>query len=259
MQPSFTILLCVVRPPDLIDLAIASVQAQTREDFELFVVCDGAPEATINAAREKAALDRRIRVFPFEKGERHGELHRDAVLREARGRFVCHIADDDLWLPHHLDGMAALLEEADFGHSFTLFLAPEVKPFLRLHDLADPAIRARLQTERWNYFGPTCAGYRLSGYRRLPVRWAPAPPEIWSDLHMWRKFLALPDISCATRFDVSTISFSAKSRRDMDLALRRVEMSTIAAMQSSELVTMIKAAAASWPEVELPRLSSLED
>ena len=259
MQPSFTVLLCVVRPPDLIDLAIASVQAQTREDFELFVVCDGAPEATVNAACDMAARDPRIRVFPFEKGERHGELHRDAVLREARGRFVCHVADDDLWLPHHLDGMATLLEGADFGHSFTLFLSPKGKPSLRLHDLADPATRARLQTERWNYFGPTCAGYRLSAYRRLPVGWAPAPPEIWSDLHMWRKFLALPDIRCATRFDVSTISFPAVSRRNMDLALRRAEMSTIAAMQPSALAAIMNAAAASWPTVELPRISSLED
>jgi hypothetical protein len=206
-----------------------------------------------------AARDPRIRVFPFEKGERHGELHRDAVLQEARGRFVCHIADDDLWLPHHLDGMGALLEGADFGHSYTLFLDPRGKASLRLHDLADPAIRDRLQSERWNYFGPTCAGYRLSAYRRLPVRWAPAPPEIWSDLHMWRKFLALPGISCATHRDVSTISFPTPRRRNMELALRRAEMSAIAAMHPAALAAIVKAAAASWPTVELPRFSSPED
>jgi glycosyltransferase involved in cell wall biosynthesis len=248
MPPGFTVLLCVVRPPDLIDLAIASVLAQTRTDFELLVICDGAPEATVAAAREAAARDARIRVFPFPKGERHGEFHRHAVLQEARGRFVCHIADDDLWLPQHLEGMAALLEGAMFGHGFTLFLSPAGKATLRLHDIADTAIRSRLQEERWNYFGPTCAGYRLDAYRRLPVGWAPAPPEIWTDLHMWRKFLAQPGITCATRFEVSTISFPTYQRKTMSLAQRRAEMGAIAAMPRAEAAAFVQAAAAPWEE-----------
>ena len=60
--PEFTILLPVVRPPDMLVHAIASVQAQQRGDFELFVVCDGAPAETVATAEALAAADRRIHV-----------------------------------------------------------------------------------------------------------------------------------------------------------------------------------------------------
>src|SRR5436190_15123271 len=45
----------------------------------------------------------------------NGESHRDGVLRQARGRIVCYQADDDLWLPGHLQDMQAALEDADFA------------------------------------------------------------------------------------------------------------------------------------------------
>ena len=41
--PTFTILLPVNRPPALLKYAVRSVQAQERQDFELFIICDGAP------------------------------------------------------------------------------------------------------------------------------------------------------------------------------------------------------------------------
>jgi hypothetical protein len=72
---------------------------------------DDAVRAT---ARQLQADDRRIRFFDLPKGPRHGELHRDMVLRQARGRIVCYQSDDDLWLPGHLEAMAAALEDADF-------------------------------------------------------------------------------------------------------------------------------------------------
>jgi hypothetical protein len=33
------------------------------------------------------------------------------VLRQARGRIVCYQADDDLWLPVHLQDMQTALED----------------------------------------------------------------------------------------------------------------------------------------------------
>ena len=75
----FTVLLCVHRLPALLAFAIRTVLWQSHANFELFVVCDGAPEAAA-LARAYAADDPRIRVFDFEKGERNGERHRHAVL-----------------------------------------------------------------------------------------------------------------------------------------------------------------------------------
>lgn len=223
-KPTFTILLPVHRPPSLLPHAISSVQAQHRRDFELFVICDGAPEETAALARERAAADRRIRVFEHPKGERNGEAHRHQALLEARGRYVCQISDDDLWLPNHLTELARLLRRVDFGHISMVWVQPNGRVNVDPHDLSDSAVRRRMLNERWNFFGPTTVGYRLSAYRALPEGWSPAPRDIASDLFMWRKFLARPELRAATRFGVTSAHFSAAYRRDWSMDRRAAEM-----------------------------------
>ncbi len=224
MKPVFTILLPVHRPPALLPYAIESVLAQDRGEFELFIVCDGAPDATVESAQTAAQDDSRIRVFANPKGERHGEAHRHQALRQANGRLVCHIADDDLWFPNHLTEMEKLLEVAEFGNVLQVVVSTDDSLLVWLGNLANAEIRTRMATRRVSFFGPTVAGYRLSSYRRLPVGWAPAPRDIWTDLHMWRKFLALPDIACATRFAFTSLHFPSPSRQDWTLERRRAEL-----------------------------------
>ena len=219
--PEFTILLPVVRPPDMLVHAVASVQAQRRGDFELFVVCDGAPPETVAAAEALASADPRIRVRAFPKGERHGEAHRAEVMREASGRLVAQIGDDDLWLPDHLDELARLLARADFGSLLQTYVQPDGSlSVLRHADLGDPGVRARMRAETWNFFGPTEAGWRMSAYRALPTGWSPAPRELPTDLFMWRKFLALPEARFATRFAFTALKFGATDWDGIPIAER---------------------------------------
>jgi glycosyltransferase involved in cell wall biosynthesis len=213
--PTFTILLPVHRPPITLRYAIATVLEQARQDFELFVICDGAPPETGACARELAASDSRIRVFAHPKGERNGEVYRHQALKSARGRYVCQIADDDLWLPNHLGEMAILLDQVEFGNLMATTIRPDGTMFCHLGDLARAGERRSMLTSARNFFGPTSAGYRLATYRRLPIGWSPAPAGIWSDLFMWRKFLSLPDIVCATRFAVTSLHVTAHARRTM--------------------------------------------
>lgn len=213
-DPTFTILLPVHRPPALLPYAIASVQAQTRQDFELLVICDGAPAETAALARSRAAEDPRIRVFEHPKGKRHGEAYRHQALQEARGEYVCQISDDDLWLPEHLTEIERLLQSANFGNISMVWVQPNGEASVDRHDLSDPATRHRMLTENWNFFGPTSVGYRLSAYRSLPEGWSPAPPDIASDLFMWRKFLTQADLSVGTRLAVTSAHFATPYRAD---------------------------------------------
>jgi len=216
----FTVMLCVHREPTLLPFAIESVLWQSHGDFELLVVCDGAPVETVDCARSFAARDPRIRVFDFAKGERNGERHRDAVLASASGEFVAQIAYDDVWFPDHLKELAALLTEVEFGNLQLMALRPQGSFFYFAGDLADPQTRQKLLSEHFNFFGPTVAGYRLSTYRRLPEGWAAAPPDIWSDLHMWRKFLHLDGITAATRFTIQSLCLHNSLRPHMTPAQR---------------------------------------
>jgi glycosyltransferase involved in cell wall biosynthesis len=224
MTVTFTVLLPVHRPPALLPYAIESVLAQGRGDFELIVICDGAPQATVDCAREAAARDRRIQVQAHPKGERNGEAYRHQALAQARGAYVCQIADDDLWFPDHLVEMERLLGEFEFGNLPEVQVRADGALHLLFGDLALPQLREGMRNEPLNFFGPSSTGYRLATYRRLPVGWAPAPADVWSDLHMWRKFLALPGIVCGTRVAFTGVHFPASVRRDWPLEKRAAEM-----------------------------------
>lgn len=224
-DPTFTILLPVHRPPAMLPFAIDSVLAQERRDFELFVICDGTPPETVARAQEFAARDPRVRVFPHPKGERNGEIYRDQALREAAGKFVCQLGDDDLWLPNHLGEMERLLEEVDFGNVPQVEVTPGSDSLhLRPGTLSDAGIRQMMLTKRFNIFGPTVAGYRLDAYRSLPQRWSPAPPDVFSDLFMWRKFLAQSGLRFGTRIAVTSLKFTNGSRRGWSIEQRREEV-----------------------------------
>ncbi|MET0634302.1 MAG: glycosyltransferase family A protein [Xanthobacteraceae bacterium] len=222
-SPRFTVLLTVHRQPLLLPFAMESVLWQSHSNFELFVVCDGAPAEAAGCARAFAARDPRVRVFDFEKGERRGERHRDTALALASGEFVAQLADDDIWFPEHLKELAALLADVEFGNLLLMGMAPDGSPLYFPGDLADPDTRQRLMSEQWNFFGPSVAGYRLSTYRRMPEGWAPAPPDIWSDLHMWRKFLRLDGITAASRFTIQSLCLHNAHRANMTLEQRRDE------------------------------------
>jgi succinoglycan biosynthesis protein ExoW len=224
-KPAFTVLIPVHRGPHLLPFAIGSVLAQERQDFELIIICDGAPEATVRCAREAAQRDPRIRASVHPKGERNGEAYRHQALEGAQGRFVCQLADDDYWLPNHLSEMALLLEEADFGNIPQVIVMPDGIAYAELEgDLAVKVTRDLMVNTSYNFFGPSVAGYRLETYRRLPEGWAPAPPDTYSDLHMWRKFLALPGLRCATRVAITNLVFPAPLRKEWPPEKRAAEL-----------------------------------
>jgi len=173
--------------------AVASVQQQSMQDFELFIVGDGVADATRALVAELSATDSRIRFFDFPKGPRKGEIHRHEALQSASGRFVAYLGDDDCWMPNHLEVLVALLSGADFGHTLQVGVDAAGQLAFRPADLENPSFRDRMLNELFNRFDFTFAGHTLAAYRRLPRGWVTTPPEIpWTDLYMWRQFLAEP-------------------------------------------------------------------
>lgn len=223
--PCFTVLLPVHRPPALLPYAMRTVLAQTVASFELFVVCDGAPDETIACARHYAAKDPRVKVFALPKAARTGEAHRHTVLAEATGQYVAHIGDDDLWFPNHLEELEQLLRTRDFGH--TLHVAAHCDGSVEAlpADLANPELRRRMLNEVFNRFGDPVAGYRLDAYRRLPEGWVPSPAGLPPDLLMWRKFLRRDDMTYGTRMAITALVFWSGYRRHMSLEDRERETS----------------------------------
>jgi glycosyltransferase involved in cell wall biosynthesis len=228
----------------MLPFAIRSVLAQTEADFELCVVCDGAPPQTAELAQRFAVTDPRVLVFPFPKGERHGEAHRAAVLDGARSEFVAHIGDDDLWLPDHLAILSRLLARADFVNVPDFSVLPGLHLRARpIADLADVTVRRRMLETRWNFFGPTECAYRLSAYRSLPEGWAPGPQEIWSDLNMWRKFLRQPGLRFRSGQTLTSLKFPTPEWRKLSLARRQAASRAVwSRLQDAERSAAIRSA-----------------
>jgi glycosyltransferase involved in cell wall biosynthesis len=224
--PQFTILLPVHRPPALLPYAVRSVLWQEITNWELFIICDGAPDETAQVARSFAAAEPRISVFVHPKGPRHGEIYRHQALERARGELVAQIADDDMWFPNHLRELAALLRTCDFGHLMHVMVRNDGAVGATLADISDQRIKREILKRSVTNFGQTVWGYRLAAYRALPEGWSTTPEGVRVDVHLTQKFLRQPGIRVRSRFAITSLHFSAPSRREMSLAQREEENRT---------------------------------
>jgi hypothetical protein len=137
------------------------------------------------------ADDPRVRFFDFPKGPRNGEAYRHDVLREARGRIVCYLSDDDLLLRDHAAEMARLLDDADLAHPPSTRITTDGELEFFPWNYGREEFREAGRT-RIGSVGLTGVAHTLEAYRRLPHGWRTTPPGMPTDHHMWRQWLELP-------------------------------------------------------------------
>jgi glycosyltransferase involved in cell wall biosynthesis len=196
--------------------SIQSVLRQTAADLELFIVGDGAADASREVIQDHERQDPRVRFFDHPKGQRRGEPYRHAALAEARGRIVVYLCDRDLMLPWHVETMIDLLRNADFGHTLRFFPTPDDR--LIVPDAVDYRLAAHRgdALKGWrpaNGIPLSLAGHTLAAYRRLPYGWRTTPSSDLTDFYMWQQFFA--DASCrtASRYRPTVLTFLTNDRR----------------------------------------------
>jgi len=207
--------------------AVSSALGQSVEELEVLIVGDGMPPDAAKVARGLARDHERVRLFEFDKGARHGEVHRDHVIAgEARGRFVLYLSDDDLWLPDHAETLVALLETVDFAGGTAAVVGEHGLALTPAHDLSRSDFRPlMLSSSRvWNAIPLSVAGHSRAAYLRSESRWTPAPDDIWTDLHFYRGLLADERISAASVDEVTCLHFAASERAGMTSTERAVEL-----------------------------------
>jgi hypothetical protein len=192
--------------------SVASALAQTVRDLEVFIVGDGVPDAARPVISDLVNQDSRIRFFDQPKGERHGERHRHEALAQARGRIVCYLGDDDLWLPDHLEIMDRALHGADLVHTLTMMVDPDGRMMAAVVDVAKPGYLEMLRRNHGS-FGLSCGGHTLEAYRKLPHGGRPAPPELNSDCNMWIQFLEQPWCRAASLMRPTVLKFPNPQRK----------------------------------------------
>jgi glycosyltransferase involved in cell wall biosynthesis len=110
--PAISVLLPVWNAAATLPAAVASIRAQTLQDWELVIVDDGSTDGSGETADRMAREDARIR--PLRTPHRGIVAALNTAAEAARGRLLARMDADDLSLPHRLEAQRALLE-ADPG------------------------------------------------------------------------------------------------------------------------------------------------
>ncbi|MDR5739043.1 MULTISPECIES: glycosyltransferase family A protein [unclassified Caballeronia] len=109
-SPLVTVVIPAFNAEPFIGEAIASVQRQTLEDWQLIVVDDGSTDQTLSAARQAAGDDKRIRLIRFDRNEGISAAS-NAGFDAARGEFIARVDSDDRAVPHRLAAQVAAFRE----------------------------------------------------------------------------------------------------------------------------------------------------
>ena len=121
VTPSGSPLVSVVVPtynrPDFLAKALQSILDQSYANFEVLVVNDGGID--VQELVDYFNLPgRKIRYFPLScRVERSAA--RNHALREAKGKYIAYLDDDDIYYPDHLETLVTFLESNDYRFAYT--------------------------------------------------------------------------------------------------------------------------------------------
>lgn len=108
MMPRVSVVLPAWNAAATVGAAVASVQAQTLDGWELIAVDDGSTDDTAEAVRRAASGDPRVRLVRIDHGGIVAALQ--AGIATARAPYIARIDADDVMFPERLAVQAALLD-----------------------------------------------------------------------------------------------------------------------------------------------------
>ena len=115
MKPALTIIIPTFNRADFLKEAIQSVLSQTFTDFELMVVDDGSTDHTGAVMRQFPEI--RYVACPLNRGVSQA---RNLGISLARGRYICFLDSDDLWVENKLEVQIRWMEaQADCRVCYT--------------------------------------------------------------------------------------------------------------------------------------------
>lgn len=199
----------------ILPFCIRSIQQQTVQAFELFIIGDGVDEPTRSVIKDLMAQDSRIHFFDHPKHERRGEVYRHQALQQAQGFFVAYICDRDLWLPNHLDALFSALQNATLATTNYYFVRRNQQLFLPYLP-SSPHQRARGIL--------SATAHRLDFYQQLPYGWRTTPSDRATDLYMWDQLLAHPNCRVAVIWQPTLLYFKRNNHPGWPTARRYEEL-----------------------------------
>lgn len=211
----------------LLPYSIGSIQNQTIQDFEIFIIGDGLADETKEKISGMMAKDSRIRLFDHPKHERRGEPYRHQALQQADSDFVCYLCDRDMMLPDHLETLQKLLQTYNFVS--TTFVSVKEDQSLILNQYVTyygAASNHEAERVKKGKISLSNVGHTLELYHQLPHGWRTTPQNYPTDIYMWKQFMAYSGCNAFSSYEPTIMYFkrgnfpgASVAEREKDLAL----------------------------------------
>ena len=182
--PRVSVVIPAYNRAGLVGKAIASVLAQTFNDFELIVVDDGSTDDT--GSTVESYQDARVKLIKLPK--RGGQsAARNAGIEASRGEWIAFLDSDDEWLPEKLARQMERVDQGPAGYSVVYCAcyrqhetdAPEVRPKGELPegDLFDELLRGKKAPTPSVYVAQREALLATSGFDQAMI--AASDTDMW--------------------------------------------------------------------------------
>ncbi|PIE65459.1 MAG: hypothetical protein CSA26_03845 [Desulfobacterales bacterium] len=101
-DPVFSVVIPIYDRTDIVRQAIESILNQSYKNFELLLILDGSPEATVEVVNDYKK-NRHVRIFRLKKNSGNACKGRNVGIRKARGRYIAFLDSDDIAVPERLE------------------------------------------------------------------------------------------------------------------------------------------------------------
>lgn len=113
MQDLVSIIITTYSGSYVLERAIKSVQQQTYKSLEIIVVDDNNPESEERKKTEKVmnkfSKDNSVKYFRHERNM-NGSVARNTGIKNANGRFIAFLDDDDIYMPSRIEKCVNILK-----------------------------------------------------------------------------------------------------------------------------------------------------
>jgi len=111
-RPLVNVIIIFFNEGRFLEEAIDSVFAQSYDNWELLLIDDGSTDhSTMIAQRYSAQYPEKVRYLEHEGHQNLGmSSSRNLGIRNAKGKYICYLDGDDIWLPNFLEIQVSILE-----------------------------------------------------------------------------------------------------------------------------------------------------
>ena len=154
-KPKISIIVPVYKVEAYLGKAVESILTQTLEDFELWLVDDGSPDASGEICDDYALKDARIRVIHKENGG--APSARNMAIERAQGKYMFFMDADDWAEPTMLERLYTLAEDHQAqlvvcGFYIDTYYGADKKSFLSEKYQVDDAVYENARAFRENSY-----------------------------------------------------------------------------------------------------------